>query len=59
MDKCRDVRIKVMVEDVEHCSHYCPYLEGDGKYGLCIFGSVTLDETGHFVRHSECYMSDI
>lgn len=59
MDKCRDVRIKVLVEDMEHCSTECQYFEGDGKMGLCILGSLPLDKaTGTFTRHSVCYMSE-
>ena len=60
MDKCRDVRIKVMVEDMEHCNTECQYFEGDERMGLCIFGSLSLDPaTRTFTRHSECYMSEL
>lgn len=59
MDKIRDVRIKVTVEDMEHCSTECQYFEGDETCGLCIFGSLPLDKaTGTITRHSECYMSE-
>jgi hypothetical protein len=60
VDPIRDVIIKVVVEDMDHCSKACAYLEGDDTCGLCtIFGSVTFDKaTGSFSRHSECYMSE-
>lgn len=60
MDKYRDVMIKVIVEDMEHCSTECTYLEGDEMYGLCaVFGSVHRDkESGNFCRHSECCISE-
>lgn len=59
MDKYRDVRIKVVVEDMGHCSTECQYMEGDGTMAMCIFGSLTMDSvTGTFVRHCECCMSE-
>lgn len=36
MDKYRDVMIKVIVEDMEHCSTECQYFEGD-ECGDCAF----------------------
>jgi len=59
MDRYRDVIIKVIVEDMEHCSTDCPYLEGDGIGALCIFGSLSIDTyTGLFKRHCECCISE-
>jgi hypothetical protein len=59
VDKYRDVMIKVVIEDREHCSTECQYLEGDGTRGMCIFGSLAMDKTtGTFSRHCECCMSE-
>jgi len=59
MDKYRDVMIKVVVEDMEHCSTECQYLEHDRTHGMCIFGSLKYDpKGGNFERHSDCCMSE-
>ena len=58
-DQYRDVMVKVIVEDDDHCSVECEHLEGDEVLGICIFGCLSLDKkTGTFTRHCECRMAE-
>jgi hypothetical protein len=60
MDKNRDVKIKVEVEDMYHCSDDCRYLDHSQLGAQCdVFGPITFDKSaGLFARLSECFMGD-